>query len=368
MCLAIWGYLALFRGGFWRLKESIASRQPAKLGIRVAAVIPARDEEDTIERVVGSLRCQRFSGELTITVADDESTDSTATRALNAGSTRIVKVPPRPSGWKGKLWAVESGIAALPDSPDFLLLTDADIQYVGADALESLIAKAEEGFDLVSVMVRLHAESIAEKMLIPAFVFFFFQIYPPSWVNSAGPTAAAAGGVMLIRPETLRRAGGIEAIHDALIDDCALARSIKKAGGRVWLGISSPEIRSIRGYGGIGGIRTMIARSAFAQLRHSFWLLIATLCGLALTYVVPVLLLFSSDWLAVPAGAAILIAMARVFYPTVRMYRAPTWIAFCLPLIAVFYAAATIESAAKYWLGSGGMWKGRVQDTRDKTS
>jgi hopene-associated glycosyltransferase HpnB len=365
LCIGIWAYLALFRGGFWRLREYLPECETSQTGIRVSAVIPARDEAGTIARVVESLRAQHFSGSLSITVSDDESSDATAEIARAAGASLVVRVPERPGGWKGKLWALDSGISgirAVEPAPDFFLLTDADIEYVSANALTSLVAKAEQGFDLVSVMVRLHAESLAEKILISAFVFFFFQLYPPAWVASARPTAAAAGGVMLIRPSALAAAGGIEAIHGALIDDCALARRVKSSGGRVWLGVSRPAIRSVRGYGGIGGIRAMIARSAFAQLHHSFWLLLATLCGLAVTHGAPPALLFSGDLVATLAGVLVLILMAMLFYPTVRDYDAPFWVAFCLPAIALFYGIATIESAVNYWSGRGGVWKGRVQD------
>lgn len=359
---AIWVYLIWFRGGFWRLRERLAP-QPSQSNVTVAAIVPARDEADNIALLVNSLRDQKFDGSLTITVADDESTDSTAEVARMAGADRVISVPPRPAEWKGKLWAVASGIRALSDAPDYLLLTDADIEYVSPEALASLIGKSEEGFDLVSIMVRLEASTRAEQLLIPAFVFFFFQLYPPAWVNSSGKMAAAAGGVMLIRPAILEKAGGIESIRTALIDDCALARRIKDAGGRTWLGISEPEIRSIRGYSGIGGIRAMIARSAFAQLRHSFWVLIATLLGLTVTYVLPVTLWFSRDPVVALAGATTFLAMAFCFRPTVRLYHAPFWIAFCLPLIAVFYGMATLESAFHYWTGRGGLWKGRAQDS-----
>jgi hopene-associated glycosyltransferase HpnB len=362
VCVGVWLYLSFFRGGFWRLRESLAKCEPSPRRIRIAAVIPARDEAETIAGVVRSLRSQKLSGSLAITVADDESSDGTGDIARAAGADRVVLVSHRPVQWKGKLWALHSGIRSIETEPDFLLLTDADLDYVSPDALASLVAKSEEGFDLVSVMVRLHAESTTEKILIPAFVFFFFQLYPPAWVASRRTIAAAAGGVMLIRPPALEKAGGIEAIHDALIDDCALARRVKDSGGRIWLGVSQPEIRSVRGYGSVAGIRAMIARSAFAQLRHSFWLLVATLCGLALTYLAPVALLFSRDPAAIFAGAVALILMAIAIRPTVRAYSAPFWVMFCLPAIAVFYGAATVESAVNYWAGRGGMWKGRAQD------
>jgi len=360
--LGIQIYLAFFRGRFWQLRERLLSEAPLKVGVSITAVIPARDEVTLIGRAVGSLRAQHFAGTLRIIVADDQSMDGTGAAARAAGANLVVNVEPRPREWKGKLWAVASGIRADAGTPDFFLLTDADIEYGSSDAVASLIAKAESGFDLVSVMVRLRAESMAEKFLIPAFVFFFFKLYPPAWVASTGRTAAAAGGCMLIRREMLNRIGGMESIRSELIDDCAMARRVKSAGGRVWLGTSPLGIRSVREYGRASDIRAMISRSAFAQLNHSTALLLGTVCGMFVIYVAPVLAVFAGDGLAMGLGAAAWILGAAIFMTTVREYRAPRWIAFCLPGIAVFYLVATVESAVRYWSGRGGAWKGRIQD------
>ncbi len=296
-------------------------------------------------------------------VADDQSSDATGELAAAAGADQIVPVSERPAGWKGKLWAVESGIRADRGNPDYFLLTDADIEHASPQSLSSLIAQAELGFDLVSVMVRLRCESLAERLLIPAFVFFFFKLYPPAWVAGDGATAAAAGGCMLIRREFLQQIGGIEAIHSALIDDCALARRVKAAGGRVWLGITSLKLRSVRGYERMADIRAMITRSAFAQLNHSTALLFGTVAGMVITYLAPPLLLFSRDIFTIALSVCAWLLSAILFAPTVRMYGAPFWTAFCLPGIACFYLLATIESAIRYRMGQGGEWKGRFQDT-----
>ncbi len=363
ICVGIWIGMTFFRGGFWRLRERLRVGPGfAASKVVVAAVIPARDEAGLIERAVESLRKQRFTGTLRITVADDESSDGTGARALGAGADRAIRVGTRPAGWKGKLWAVSEGVGAEEDSAEYFLLTDADIEYVSDGLLEALLAKQREGFDLVSVMVRLCCESAAEQFLIPAFVFFFFMLYPPGWVARKRGVAAAAGGCMLIRRETLERLGGIGSFRDALIDDCALAGRVKAVGGRVWLGISELEIRSIRPYEHWAEIRMMIARAAFSQLRHSAWLLAGTVAGLLLTYVMPVALLFSGDRVAAGLGAAAWLMSAAIFLPTVRYYGAPRWTVFALPAIACFYLFATVESAVNYWTGRGGAWKGRVQD------
>jgi hopene-associated glycosyltransferase HpnB len=325
----------------------------------VTAVIPARDECEFIGGAVASVRAQAITPPPRVIVADDESSDGTS-RVSRADL--VVRVTARPRGWKGKVWALSRGIDAEKSNPEFLLLTDADIEHTSPELLSALLAKAESGFDLVTVMVRLRCESLAEQLLIPAFVFFFFMLYPPRRVIAGKGSAAAAGGCMLIRRETLERMGGIACVRDALIDDCGLAACVKAAGGRVWMGVSDLPIRSVRPYGGVSGIRAMIARSAFAQLHHSALLLAGTVAAMLLTYIAPPLLLFSGDKVAALMGLCGWIISAVLYVPTVRLYRAPLWTAFCLPAIAVFYLMATVESAMRYWTGRGGFWKGRVQD------
>jgi hopene-associated glycosyltransferase HpnB len=360
--LAIWVYLALFRGRFWRLRARLDTAAAPPSPARITAVIPARDEEGTIGRTVSSLLRQQFPGSLRVVVADDESSDRTAVAARHAGASLVLSVTPRPPGWKGKLWAVHCGIRAETSPPDFFLLTDADIDYASPAILSALLAKAEQGFDLVSVMVRLRTASFPEKFLIPAFVFFFFKLYPPAWVAS-GRTAAAAGGCMLIRPEMLARAGGIAGIRNALIDDCALAARVRAAGGRIWLGTTLLDLVSLRSYGTAREIRAMIARAAFAQLNHSTLQLAGTALGMLLTYVIPLLLPLFADPVSAILGIAAWLLGAALFFPSVRAHHAPRWTAFCLPAIALFYLAATLESAFLYWTGRGGQWKGRAQDS-----
>jgi hopene-associated glycosyltransferase HpnB len=228
-----------------------------------------------------------------------------------------------------------------------------------------LVARAEAGgLDLVSLMVKLRCRSLAETLLIPAFVFFFFMLYPPAWVARPDrKTAAAAGGCILIRPSALDRIGGIASIRSAIIDDCALARAVKRTGGRIWLGLTD-DTRSIRAYGSFSEIRAMISRTAFAQLHHSALLLLGTIAGMAVIYVAPPLLLLTRNPLAAFFGLAAWILMTIAYAPTLRFYgRSVAW-APLLPLIAVFYISATFDSALAYWTGRGGMWKDRVQDAK----
>jgi hopene-associated glycosyltransferase HpnB len=260
------------------------------------------------------------------------------------------------------MWALSQGVErAAVFAPEYFLFTDADIVQT-SNSIRSLVAFAQSGsHDLVSMMVKLRCSSRAERALIPAFVFFFFMLYPPKWVNSREyRTAAAAGGDILVRVDALARIGGIAAIRNELIDDCALARQIKR-NGTVWLGLTR-SAESIRKYETFGVLGRMISRNAFYQLRHSVWLLIGTFLALAITYLVPPVLVFFGAW-ATLLGAAAWILMSITFWPMVRFYSlSPLWVPL-LPLMAAFYMGATLHSAIQYWLGRGGEWKGRIQDT-----
>jgi hopene-associated glycosyltransferase HpnB len=366
VAVAIWVYLLVFRGGFWRVQPEPASGVPPPRS--VVAVVPARDEAEVISRAIGSLLAQRYSGAFRIVLVDDHSSDGTAAIASadaeGAGAAdrlTIAAAKPLPAGWTGKLWAVSQGIeVARGFEPDYLLLTDADIVHAPTN-IADLVARAEQGgFDMVSLMVRLHCCGWYERLLVPAFVFFFFKLYPPRWVaDPKRQTAAAAGGCMLIRRETLDRIGGVGSIRGELIDDCALARRVKSA-GRVWLGATQDTV-SIREYRSWRGIWDMIARCAFAQLGYSGAALVGTVAGMSLIYLALPLLLFFGSTVARVLGAAAWLLMSLAFLPILRFYRCPAVLAPLLPGIALFYTAATISSAVQFWRGRGGSWKGRFQ-------
>lgn len=301
-----------------------------------------------------------------VIVIDDNSSDETGGIARRHGAT-VIAGSALPLGWTGKMWAVAQGVAVAVDAhPDYLLLTDADVVH-GPGSVSQLIAKAEEGqFDLVSLMVLLRTESLAEKALIPAFVFFFLMLYPPALIeNPRSRTAGAAGGCMLIRREMLERIGGIEAIRGELIDDCALARAVKRCGGKVWLGLTH-DTRSIREYGGFTGIWSMISRTAFTQLNYSPLFLCGTVAGLTIAYLEPPLLALTFQPVATAFGIAAWLLMSLAYAPILRFYRMSLLWAPALPLIALFYAGATIDSAIRYWTGRGGKWKGRAQALRTR--
>jgi hopene-associated glycosyltransferase HpnB len=370
----IWVYLLCARGGFWRARRQLnpvgdpAGQEPTT----VVAVVPARNEAGSIGKAVGSLLGQRFAGHLHVVVVDDGSTDGTADEATAAAADigaaarlTVVRGAALAAGWTGKLWAMSQGVrAAAAFEPDYLLFTDADIVHA-PDNLAGLVAHAEiHQRELVSYMVLLSVQTFAERCLIPAFVFFFLKLYPPRWIATDGAsTAGAAGGCMLVRPQALQRIGGLTALRAQIIDDCALARAVKGSGGRIWLGLTR-SARSLRRYGSFAEIGSMISRTAFNQLHHSWLLLAGTLLGLAVTYVAPPLLLLTHDPLAIACGAAAWALMSLCYLPMVRFYGlTPLW-SVCLPAIALFYSGATLHSALQYRLGRGGSWKGRAQDTR----
>ena len=385
ICLLAWLYLLLGHGRFWMLQRPVPSSEtistPEKQPFKIAAVIPARNEADAIGRAIHSLLNQRgwspTSKEgvapLHIFVVDDHSNDRTAAAAITAaaGTDRVTVVSssPLPPGWTGKLWAVQQGIErALQIKPDFLLLTDADIEHA-PNNLGTLIsiAKASD-YDLTSFMVKLHCRSLAERLLIPAFVFFFFMLYPPEWVRDPRRrTAGAAGGCMLVRPSALERIGGIAAIKREIIDDCALARAVKRSGGKIWLGAAA-DTHSLRPYNSFAEIEHMIARTAFNQLKHSGWLLTATVLGMLLLYIAPIALLAGGSPRLFLLGASSYALMAAIYLPMVRFYGLNFLWAITLPLAGIFYTAATVHSAIAYWSGRGGNWKGRAQDPGKNSS
>jgi hopene-associated glycosyltransferase HpnB len=370
---ATWSYLTLGRGAFWRtvtIKPDPTDNAAISGG--VVAVVPARNEAELIGPVVTSLLNQCVA--MPVVLVDDESTDGTADvarraseKAGKAGALIVIQSKPLPAGWTGKLWSMHQGIErARALNPTWLMLTDADVRH-GAETVANLGLIASHGpYDLVSFLVKLHCESLPEKLLIPAFVYFFFMLYPPAWIrNTRRSTAGAAGGCMLVRAETLDRAGGLESIRGAIIDDCSLARLLRQHGGRLWMGLTD-QSQSLRRYETFTDIEHMISRTAFNQLKHSWLLLLGTIAGMLITYLAPPLLWLTRTRSTIFIGAAAWAAMTITYSTIVRYYRLnPAW-ALTLPLAALFYLGATMHSAVKYWKGSGGDWKGRVQDVQDR--
>ncbi|HEX4152747.1 MAG TPA: glycosyltransferase [Steroidobacteraceae bacterium] len=379
LCLAVWAYLLLGHGGYWRSRPELAPAHPAA-GPSVDIVVPARDEAATIAPVIVSLLAQDYAGPFRVVLVDDDSTDGTAQRAGSAARLTVLRGRPKPDGWSGKMWAVSQGVAA--GQSELVLLTDADIVH-DPRHLSALVARLQaspdrggapespdrgsalespdrgSALDMVSEMVRLNCSSLAERLLVPAFVYFFQMLYPFARVNDPrSPTAAAAGGTVLIRREVLQRIGGIEAIKGALIDDVALAKAVKSRGGALYLGHSTLAT-SIRPYPRFADIWHMVARTAFTQLRYSAVMLLLTVLALGLVWLAPVwLAVFAHGW-ARFCGIGACVLAATSYLPTLRRYGRSIAGVLTLPLVALFYIAATVGSALDHWRGAGARWKNR---------
>ncbi|MER7049067.1 glycosyltransferase [Streptomyces jumonjinensis] len=386
--LAAWAWLLLGQGFFWRTDQRLPPHGEPESWPDVAVVVPARDEAAMLPLSLPSLLHQDYPGRARIVLVDDDSSDGTGdtARALAVrygGLPLSVVCPGEPDpGWTGKLWALRHGMAAagveadgpgLPKEPkeperperppEYLLLTDADIAHA-PDSLRALVASARaHRLDLVSQMARLRVESGWERLVVPAFVYFFCQLYPFRRVNRHGArTAAAAGGCVLLRTEAAVRAGVPDSIRQAVIDDVSLARAVQRSGGRIWLGLAD-GVTSVRPYPRLADLWRMVSRSAYTQLRYSPALLAGTVAGLALVYLVPPVALFAGlaggDAVAAWSGGGAWAVMTATYLPMLRYYRLTPSLALPLPFTALLYLLMTLDSAGRHHLGRGASWKGR---------
>ena len=369
--LAAWLWLLLGQGFFWRTDLRLPPRREPGSWPSVCVVVPARDEAAVLADSLPTLLAQEYPGHAEVFLIDDGSSDGTGALARElakrqGGLPLTVASPGEPpAGWTGKLWAVRHGIAlARERAPEYLLLTDADIAHA-PDSLRELVAAAHGGgFDLVSQMARLRVESVWERLVVPAFVYFFSQLYPFRWIAVKGSrTAAAAGGCMLLRTDAAERARIPDAIRQAVIDDVALARAVKDSGGHIWLGLAD-RVDSVRPYPRLHDLWRMVSRSAYAQLRHSPLLLVGTVLGLALVYLAPsvaiVAGLVTGDTAALVVGGLAKLVMMVTYLPMLRYYRQPHWVAVLLPVTAFLYLLMTVDSAVQHYRGRGAAWKGRT--------
>ncbi|MFN5514581.1 MAG: glycosyltransferase [Cyanobacteriota bacterium] len=369
----IWLVLLLFWGRFWLCDQRLDPLAPPLTDYpRIAVLIPARNEAETLPQTLPTLLGQDYPGRLTITLIDDQSEDGTGAlaQALAQDSPRVLTILPGQHlapGWSGKLWALEQGVRWLEEQderPEYYLLTDADIAH-GPQTVRELAQKAErERLGLVSLMALLRCESTWERLLIPAFVFFFQLLYPFPWINAPdNPWAGAAGGCILLRREALEKIGGLAVLKSALIDDCTLARQVKAAGYPLWLGLTTTT-RSLRAYDSLGSVWRMVTRTAYSQLNYNPLLLLGAVLGMGIVYLTaPALVL-----LGLGTGKGTLLALgglvwglaALAYSPTIRLYGlSPLW-ALTLPLTAALYTVMTLDSARRSLQGRGGGWKGRV--------
>jgi hopene-associated glycosyltransferase HpnB len=379
VAVTAWLWLALGQGGFWRTDQRLPVRRPPIRWPSVAILVPARDEAGVLPATVPTLLAQDYPGTARLILVDDGSTDGTADLARRlAASARpatdrsrpaagvratVISSTEPPAGWTGKLWALRRGIEEA-GAVDFLLLTDADIAH-GTGSLTALVSSATtHRLDMVSQMARLRVRTGWERLIVPAFVYYFAMLYPFRWCNRPrSRVAAAAGGCSLVRRAALESAGGLDSVRGAVIDDVAIARMVKRAGGRIWLGLAD-QVDSVRPYPRLADLWHMVARSAFAQLRHSTALLIGTVLGLSLIFLVPVGAtvagLAAGDAVATTVGVAAWLIMAGTYLPMLRYYRQPPPAAVMLPFTALLYLLMTVDSGRRHRAGRGAAWKGRT--------
>jgi len=360
-----WIYLGLFHGKFWKIVLEEKSPDPEKWP-DVDIIIPARNEEDILERTLPSLLSQKYDGKFNVLLINDHSTDATAQKAKEIALTQslsnklqIINAPDLKKDWAGKPHAMQTGIEH--SNAEFILFTDADIHH-HQNSLRQLVATSQsQQLDLNSLMVKLNCHSWIEKLMIPAFVFFFSMLYPFNFVNDVKKKiAAAAGGVMLVRREVLDEAGGLEKIKNAIIDDCSLAKLIKNCSDRIKISLTH-DVHSLRPYNSYKDIHKMIARSAFTQLKYSTILLIVSIVGMSILFIIPFIAIIYGSFITKFFGFAILYEIFVLYRPITRFYgRSIGWSA-TLPFASLLYMWATIDSAISYWKGKGGMWKERSQ-------
>jgi len=370
LALVIWFFLIVGRSGFWRAQPRLSSAQsPLEDAPSILAIIPARNEVETIAATVKSICAQDYPGDLKILLVDDQSTDGTAAAAKGAGlfDLRVIQTPPLPVGWSGKTWALEAAWQDLlqrDDQPDYVWLNDADIVHA-PHVLNALVAQARASQSaLTSLMVRLEIRGLFSKFLIPAFIYFFQLLYPFPAINRAqSRTAGAAGGCILLERQALARIGGFRSLKDALIDDCTLALRVQEAGGGLWLG-HGLDSTSLRSNMHLSTIWTMVKRTAYAQLFYNPFLLVGCLLGLVLVFIVPPVALavglYLKDVILMACGSLAWLCMALSYVPTLKLYDRWALEALALPLVTLLYGFMTIDSAVSQIFGRGNAWKGRT--------
>ena len=360
--LIIWLAIGLLPWQPWRTREQLDTAPEKDLTneidlSEVTVLIPARNEADTIKTTLTSLQSQ--ADDLQIIVIDDESEDNTASvvASLEMMNLKLIQGKPGEHGWSGKIWALEQGRNQV--TTPYILLLDADIA-LSPGVIKTLLWKLkQEDRGMISLMAELRMQSLFEKLLMPAFIFFFKLLYPFQLSNQGKyGIAAAAGGCILIKSHVLDEIGGFAAIRGALIDDCSLAAAVQKSGYSTWIGLTH-SATSLRPYENLASIWKMVARTAFTQLHHSVLLLCLCIVLMTLAFIVPVLTLISGSLAFQCISFFTLLLQFALFLPVLNYYRIhPVW-TLSLPIAGFLYLLMTCDSAKKHIMGDGAEWKGR---------
>ncbi len=360
VALLIWLVTALLPWQPWRNREVLepeADFENFPLD-DVTVLIPARNEA---EMIAGTLAALKRQGQgLSVILVDDDSTDETVeiARCSDLDNLTIVESTTLPAGWTGKLWAQEQGLQQV--KTPLLLLLDADIALKPGMLKALKLKQRRDGLQFVSLMAVLRFQSFWEKMLMPAFIYFFKMIYPFALANNPrAKMAAAAGGCILVETEVVREIGGMAAIRDAVIDDCTLAQTVKSAGYKIWVGLTHGVI-SQRPYVGLNEIWQMVARTAYTQLRYSVILLLLCTLIMVVMYWWPLVGAVTAETSVLRlVNVMSLMVMMSLYLPTLVFYRLnPLW-ALTMPVVAALYLMMTWNSAIRYWRGERSRWKGR---------
>jgi len=357
--LFIWLAILFLPWRPWSIRETLdADSVFLSLDLsNVTVLIPARNEAETIQQTLTSLKAQGQN--LNIILVDDQSSDNTIEKALSVDceNLQIIQGKPLEAGWCGKLWALEQGRQNI--STKYILLLDADITLKPSLISTVLKKVTEENLQMLSLMAFLKMETSWERFLMPAFIFFFKLLYPFNLANRHGNSfSAAAGSFILLENKVLKELGGFTCIKNALIDDCSLAAQIKKAGYRCWTGLTH-SAKSIRSYDDLKTIWKMVTRTAYTQLFYSPLLLILCTILMFVAFILPLYILFTSTGTIMFIASITLLIQFLCYLPTINYYSLPLYLVITLPLAGALYLIMTWHSAYEYYFASGATWKDR---------
>jgi len=326
----------------------------------ITVLIPARNEASVIGKTLRAIASQDSTSSPHVILIDDNSEDNTKEKAESVEELdlTIIENKPLKPGWSGKLWALENGRDHMETPYTLLLDADIEIEQGVITGLKEKLLNSEYSF--VSLMAQPSLDGFWERLLMPAFIYFFKLLYPFRIANSKSRwVSAAAGGCILLKTSILDDIGGFKAMKETLIDDCTLAKKTKEAGYRTWLGLTH-SVKSIRPYSGIREIWNMVARTAYTQLHYSILLLLFCTLLMVLAYIVPVVALLSFSTPKLWFGLLALFFMFITYMPTLQYYNLSLIYLFSMPLVGVLFLAMTWTSAIRFWKGERMRWRGRT--------